>query len=90
MNGGESDTTYEWEVVTSPGLTRVAASTSAITPGADGRCGGDTQATLGCSFVTDVPGGLAGERHAHWEGKRSWTGKCICRLTLCATRASMH
>lgn len=83
MNGPECDTTYEWEVVTSPGLTQVAASTSAIIPGADGRCGGDTQATRGCSVVTNVPGGLAGARHTQLQGKRSEGVSSACVAPPC-------
>jgi len=58
--GDECDTTYEWEVVTSPGLTRVAAASSAINPANWEGCGGNSEDTRGCSFTTDVSGGLPG------------------------------
>lgn len=56
----ESETMYEWEVVTAPGLTRVAAASQTIVPPNYSGCTDGPQATRGCTFTTDVPGGLAG------------------------------
>lgn len=65
---GSCETTYEWEVVRSPGLTLVASSSQTISPcsptsPAGVLCTGTDDATRGCSnIVTDLPGsGLSGE-----------------------------
>lgn len=61
FDGSNSDTTYEWEVVTSPGLTRVASSSAAIVPATTGACSEGDPDTRGCAGIeTDVAGGLAG------------------------------
>ena len=84
---GSCETTYEWEVVRSPGLTLVASSSQTISPCSPPSgvlCTG-TDATRGCSnIVTDVAGaGLSGECRQTQASDRQGVQVTACRGMLC-------
>lgn len=65
---GSCETTYEWEVVTSPGLTRVASSSVAVNPCTETAVCTGTDDLRGCFGITTDNLNLAGELLALFSG----------------------